>query len=577
MQLHHELPDRLDLGWYRKEAKALLRAFGAGESDAVARVDEALGERARERFRLADAQWVIAQEHGFRTWAEFARWVQTREPAAPVGRIGPAPVARYEERARMLARAAAGGEDDAVRRVRASVPRLADFAGGGLPLRDAKLVVAREYGFPTWRELVVHVERAVREHEGRSEPAAAALAAIRRGDVGALRVLLDEHPELTGHVQEGASSTLLEAIAQPDVVGDRLETELGVDRGVVELLIERGSALDVPLNLAACFNRSELAQMLLDAGADPTATEIWGLTPLQTAVYHGSAEAADLLAAVALVPDAFYVAAATGRLDALARWFDGGALRPEAFANRPNLADVGWPPLAPPRDEPQEVLDEAFALAAYSGRLEAAAWLLDRGASVDGRAHGLTALHWAIVRGRLDTVRWLLDRGADPTVRDAVHDRTPVGWGGGEAQRGGADRIATRDLLVARSEAAAAGDLRLAFERAWATWGERGQAVLDSGLRYGGTDPVLVHVSKREGRYEITDRAGAFAAAGRPRGWRELADALETELAVNVSRQGEVFLPATARRELAWVAALPQRVADASLAFYGALLELDAG
>jgi hypothetical protein len=42
-----------------------------------------------------------------------------------------------------------------------------------------------------------------------------------------------------------------------------------------------------------------------------------------------------------------------------------------------------------------------------------------------------------------------------------------------------------------------------------------------------------------------------------------------------VSRQGEVFLPAVERRELAWIAALPQRIADASVAFYGALLELE--
>ena len=76
--------------------------FGAGEPDAVARAEDALGERAQERFRLSDAQWAIAQEHGFRTWAEFAHWVETREPEPPVGRIGREPVVRYEERARTL-------------------------------------------------------------------------------------------------------------------------------------------------------------------------------------------------------------------------------------------------------------------------------------------------------------------------------------------------------------------------------------------------------------------------------------------------------------------------------------------
>ena len=47
--MHHELPARLDLEWYRKDAKALVRAFGAGEPDAVARAEEALGERAHAR------------------------------------------------------------------------------------------------------------------------------------------------------------------------------------------------------------------------------------------------------------------------------------------------------------------------------------------------------------------------------------------------------------------------------------------------------------------------------------------------------------------------------------------------
>ena len=444
--------------------------------------------------------------------------------------------------------------------------------------RDAKLVVAREYGFPTWRELTVHVEQAIREHEGQrdgSESVLAALDAIRAGDVDRLAALLDADPGLAGEVHRGAWTTLLEAIAQPDVVGERLETDLGVDPRVVTLLAERGASLDGPLNLAACFNRAGLVRLLLDAGAAPAATPTWGITPLQTAVYHGAAEAADVLAPVALVPDTLYVAAATGRLDAVERWFDGGRLRRAAFANRPNLADVGWPPVAPPQDDPQEVIDEAFALAAYSGRIAALERLLELGASVDGRAHGLTALQWAIVRGRLDTVRYLLDRGADPTLRDAHDSRSAVGWAGGGAQHGGADRIAIHTLLLGRTEDAARGDIALAFERAWSTWGERGEAELDSGLRYGGTDPVLVHVSKREGRFMFTDRATAARLAGRPAGWREAADAVVEEYIVNVSRQGEVFLPAVQRRELAWLSALPQRIAEASVALYGALLELD--
>src|SRR5207248_1542726 len=153
-------------------------------------------------------------------------------------------------------------------------------------------------------------------------------------------------------------------------------------------------------------------------------------TPLQTAIYHGAREAGTLLAAVAVVPDALYVAAGAGRLDHLDKWFDPlGRLNARAMRLRPNLADVGWPPAPPPRDEPQEVLNEAFALAAYNGRLEAMQRLHERGADVDGAAHlGMTGLHLAVIRQRVSVARWLVERGADLSRSDGIHNRTPLGW-----------------------------------------------------------------------------------------------------------------------------------------------------
>ena len=44
---------------------------------------------------------------------------------------------------------------------------------------------------------------------------------------------------------------------------------------------------------------------------------------------------------------------------------------------------------------------------------------------------------------------------------------------------------------------------------------------------------------------------------------------------MNVNRRGEVFLPAVERRELVGSPRSPHRIAEASVAFYGALLELD--
>ena len=81
-------------------------------------------------------------------------------------------------------------------------------------LEDPRLVVAREYGFETWRELVATVERVRADHEGQREGSPeviAALEAIRRGDVEGLRVLLDERPDLAPAPDPARGLTPLEA------------------------------------------------------------------------------------------------------------------------------------------------------------------------------------------------------------------------------------------------------------------------------------------------------------------------------------------------------------------------------
>ena len=224
----------MDLERYRKDAKALLRAFRVDDQQALARATTVLGAQAHRRFRLSDAQHVVAVEHGYRTWPELKRAAEAAQPERPAVRIGLQPVSFYEQRAEELAEGIAAGEEEALRRARAYVPR---------GLEDPRLVVAREYGFETWRELVATVERVRADHEGQREGSPeviAALEAIRRGDVEGLRVLLDERPDLAGRVHHGAWTTLLEAIAEPDAVGDNLGVRLGVDPRAVELLIEAG-------------------------------------------------------------------------------------------------------------------------------------------------------------------------------------------------------------------------------------------------------------------------------------------------------------------------------------------------
>ena len=68
-----DLPDRPSFAHYRRQAKELVRAHREG--------DEAVRERAaavgaRDRFLLADAQFVLAREHGCRSWPEFRQRIE---------------------------------------------------------------------------------------------------------------------------------------------------------------------------------------------------------------------------------------------------------------------------------------------------------------------------------------------------------------------------------------------------------------------------------------------------------------------------------------------------------------------
>jgi hypothetical protein len=73
----------------------------------------------------------------------------------------------------------------------------------------------------------------------------------------------------------------------------------------------------------------------------------------------------------------------------------------------------------------------------------------------------------------------------------------------------------------------------------------------------------------------FSDEARAVDAAGRPRGWLTVAQQVVRELDLNVNRRGVVFVSSPLSRPLAWRRSLERRVADASIAVYEALLELD--
>ena len=92
------------------------------------------------------------------------------------------------KQAKKLARAIAAGDDDAIARARAQLPRAA------MPLsqRDAQLVLAREYGFAGWKELLKEVKQ--RLGRGLEWAVSEARRIIHDNDVERLRGLLAEYP-----------------------------------------------------------------------------------------------------------------------------------------------------------------------------------------------------------------------------------------------------------------------------------------------------------------------------------------------------------------------------------------------
>jgi ankyrin repeat protein len=73
------LPPHPDLAQQKKQAKELLQAFTAGESEARSRVRAVLPDKAQ--IALADTQFVLAREYGFDNWAALKEHIDARAAA----------------------------------------------------------------------------------------------------------------------------------------------------------------------------------------------------------------------------------------------------------------------------------------------------------------------------------------------------------------------------------------------------------------------------------------------------------------------------------------------------------------
>jgi Ankyrin repeats (3 copies) len=157
------------------------------------------------------------------------------------------------KQAKKLAREIAAGDAVAIGRARAQLPH------AELPLsqRDAQFVLAREYGFPGWKDLLKEVEQ--RLGSGLEWAVSEARRIIHDNDIEGLRQLLAEYPVLLSWRGAAWNSPGSYSARTADGRGENDRGLLGMATGSF------GDSFD-PVS-EQYFTRRECAELLLDAGA----------------------------------------------------------------------------------------------------------------------------------------------------------------------------------------------------------------------------------------------------------------------------------------------------------------------
>lgn len=302
---------------------------------------------------------------------------------------------QLRHQAKDLLRDATRGEPEALARIHAVSERLI--------LASAQLAIARELGFESWPKLTREVER--RE-------------VLNSRDLNRLSSLLADDSALAvsrmvNWTDHRLGANPLNYIAMIGFDHERLGLPADVPGTgrVAAALIDAGAPVngqpgdfETPLMTAASYGDTEVAQVLIDAGADIEArasTDAGGVpggTALMHAAVFGMTKVLDLLVNAGAQPHGIESAAAVGDI-------------------------AGW--LTP--DTPLQARIRALTFAAEHQRLSVIDQLIDAQTPVDAvdELFGRQALRLAAQHGRTQSVRRLLEHGADPNLRDA-HGHTAL-------------------------------------------------------------------------------------------------------------------------------------------------------
>ena len=291
------------------------------------------------------------------------------------------------------------GDSEAMKEIRALHPRPGELASGALSGTDAELVTARTYGFATWRQLEAFVT-----HPGAgSDFQQLACLNYFDGDRPANRkraqAMLDDDPTLGARdIWSAACVGDVQAVAR----------FLDADPATVD---QRGGYFDWEPLLYACYSRLYLAdrstlavaRLLIERGADPNASFMWGGQYRFTALtgVFGEGE----MGPVNQPQHEDCEALARLLLDAGADPNDGQALYNTMFT---------------PGNACLEML-LAYGLSAEHRNN----WLLEENGELVENPEQVLGyqLRWAVSKGHVERAKLLIDHGADLTI-DAGDGRT---------------------------------------------------------------------------------------------------------------------------------------------------------
>ena len=404
------LPERPSLEHLRKQAKDLLHAARHGDEAAVSRLRRAAGRRARANpsgAALADAQLAIAGEYGFSNWSDLVHHVRRVTGDASVARPLIRPVELRGAHPYRLRDGTVATTEDVFRMFVAS--RSGD-------LKEIRSLIARAPGLALVEyNYTPPIHFAVRE----GHLAITEMLIDRGADIGgyrtypfgdALLMMAEEreHDEvaavlrqrLSGMFALGAGTQeLIEAVSSGDLA--RVTPILQRDATLARKGNDTG---DTALHHAAQQAHFQIAQALLEAGADADATRGDGYRPIHLALMRNWVAGAPPQERVAIV-DALLARGARYTMFIAALRGDRQFVR-DALARDPALAN-----------EEDTCHHRPLSGAVRRGDIELVRLLLEHGADPNAPEEGAPRGHslWVAVHDRrVDLARLLLEHGADP-------------------------------------------------------------------------------------------------------------------------------------------------------------------